>query len=64
MADDQAYLDTLRQRRATTAGIKSTGFADQITTFDAEALDREIARVERIVDGRSRTRYGAFSKGT
>jgi hypothetical protein len=63
MADDQDYLDTLKARRAQFAGIRSTTFSDQSTTFDNEALDKEIARVERVLAGGSRTRYAATSKG-
>lgn len=63
MADDQAYLDTLKARRAQFAGIKATTFSDQSTTFDPDALDKEIARVERVITGGSRTRYAATSKG-
>lgn len=63
MADDQEYLDELTERRRKLVGVKSTQFSDQATTFDPEALDREIRRVEQVIRGRSRTRYAATSKG-
>lgn len=63
MADDQAYLDELKAKRRAMAGIRQTTFDNQSTTFDQEALDREISRVERVLAGTSRTRYAATSKG-
>lgn len=63
MADDQDYLDELIARRRTIAGVKQTVHADQSTTFDQEALEREIARVERVVRGHSGTRLARTSKG-
>ena len=64
MPDDQAYLDELKARRRTIAGVRSTSFSDQSTTFDQEALDREIARVEGTLAGAlPRIRYAVTSKG-
>jgi hypothetical protein len=66
VADDQAYLDELRARRRTIAGVRSTAFSDQSTTFDQEALDREIARVEAELAGdlgRPRMRFAVTNKG-
>lgn len=64
--DTQAYLDTLYARRASLVGVRATGFSDQSTTFDLESLDREIARVERVLATRAHgtsTRYAATRKG-
>jgi hypothetical protein len=63
MAYTSAQLEELRERRRQMAGIRSTTFSDQSTTFDLESLDREIARAEREVRGTSGTRYAATSKG-
>lgn len=65
--DTQAYLDSLYARRAALIGIKRSGFSDQQLDTDLESLDREIARVERVLaaaaNGGSSTRYAATSKG-
>lgn len=63
VADDQAYLDTLKARRAKFAGIKSNSFADQQIVFDGADLDKEIARVERALRTNSGTRFATTSKG-
>lgn len=65
-AELQAELADLETRRRTTAGIDSTTFADQSTRFDHESLDRRIAAIRQELElqsGRTRTRYGAFTKG-
>lgn len=62
----EAELTDLRTRRAAMAGIQSTAFADQSTTFDQDSLDRRIAAIEQqlaTLDGRTRTRYAATTKG-
>lgn len=63
MADTAEYLAELEARRATFAGIKSTQHQDQQTTTDLDQLDREIARVKRVLQPTSRTRLAAFHKG-
>lgn len=65
-ADLEAELAELRTRRRTIAGVKSTAFSDQATTFDADGLDRRIAQIERqltVLTGGSTTRYAATRKG-
>lgn len=65
-SDLQTELDELRARRRKTAGIRSTTFSDQSTTFDAEGLDRRIAQLEQqlaATAGRSTTRYVSTTKG-
>lgn len=60
-ADEQAELDELKARRRQFAGIKSTSFSDQQTTFDQEGLDKRIAELES--KGQvSRTRYAITEK--
>ncbi len=64
--DTQAYLDSLYVKRATLVGVRSNAFSDQSTQWDLESLDREIARVERVLATARRgstTRYGAVRKG-
>lgn len=63
MPDDQAYLDELKARRRTIAGVRSTAFSDQSTTFDHDALDKEIARVEGALYPLPRIRYAVTDKG-
>lgn len=63
MADDQEYLDELKARRRAMAGVRQTSFEQQSTTFDQESLDKEIARVERIVASAPRVRFASVSKG-
>lgn len=62
----QADIDALRARIQAFAGVKNTQFSDQSTTFDLDDALKLLALMEREVNacgGRSRTRYGAFSKG-
>lgn len=62
----EAELATLIERRAAIAGVRSTTFADQSTTFDQNSLDRRIAAIEQAIatlDGQTRTRYAAITKG-
>lgn len=63
MADNQAYLDSLIAKREAQVGIKGTSFHDQRTDFDIDGLNREIARVERVLAGGSRTRYAVVNRG-
>lgn len=65
-AELEAELVILRARRAAVAGVKSTTFADQSTTFDHASLDQRIAAIEQqlvTIAGQTRTRYAAFTKG-
>jgi hypothetical protein len=62
MAYTQADIDALKAQIAAFAGVKSTTFADQSTTFDHEAALKQLAIMEAAVNG-SRTRYAATSKG-
>lgn len=65
-AELEAELTTLRERRAAMAGVRSTTFADQSTTFDHDSLDRRIAAIEQqlaTIAGTTRTRYAATTKG-
>lgn len=57
-----AELADLRARRAAMAGIRSTAFADQSTTFDQDGLDKRIAAIERQLCG-SGSYYVSTSKG-
>jgi hypothetical protein len=64
--DNQAYLDSLYVKRAALVGLRGNAFSDQSTQWDLESLDREIARVERVLATAARgstTRYAATSKG-
>lgn len=61
-ADEQTELDELKARRRATAGIASTAFADQSTTYDQAGLAKRIAELEHKA-GTSRTRYAATTKG-
>jgi len=63
VADDQDYLDELLAKRRATVGVKQTSISDQSTTFDPDALNREIDRVTRVMAGGSRTRYAVVNKG-
>lgn len=65
MADDQAYLDELKEKRASMVGVKALAFSDQQITTDLESLDREIARVEFALNSSTRRNYrlAATSKG-
>ena len=64
MADTHEYLDELKAKRRTRAGVRSAQVGDQRTDYDLEALDREIARVERaLASPTTRTRYAVVSKG-
>ena len=61
-ADEEEELAELKARRRASAGIKSTTFADQSTTFDQEGLDKRIAELENKGNA-GRVRYAATSKG-
>jgi hypothetical protein len=63
MADTQEYLDSLYAKRAARAGVRRTRFADRETEYDAEWLDREIARLEGALEVKPRVRYASISKG-
>lgn len=63
MADTQDYLDSLYAKRAKQIGLKGAAFSDQSVSYDFEALEREIARVERALATSGGTRYAATRKG-
>lgn len=64
MAFTQADIDSLRQKMAAFAGIRATSIDNQSTTFDYEAAEKLLARMEREVNGTTtRTRYAATRKG-
>lgn len=64
MAFSQADIDELRAKMKAFAGIRATAIDNQSTTFDYEAAERLLARMEREVNGTTtRTRYAAVSKG-
>jgi len=66
VAELEAELAVLEERRRTTAGIESTAFGDQSTRFDQEGLNKRIAAIQQQIaslNGGTRTRVAAFSKG-
>jgi len=66
MAYTQDQIDALRLKIATFAGVKSTQFGDQATSFDLEGALKLLSIMEQEVAaaaGTGRTRYAATSKG-
>lgn len=62
----QAQITTLEAKIAKFAGVRSTAFSDQSTTFSLEDAYKELSRLQNqlaAVRGTSRTRYVATSKG-
>lgn len=66
MADTPDYLEELLAKRRAMVGVRATSHGDQSTQFDGDWLDREIARVERVLASGSssgRFRFAVTDKG-
>lgn len=65
-AELEAELAELRAKRRAIAGVRSSTYSDQSTTFDQDGLDKRIAQIEQQLAQCARggtTRYAATSKG-
>lgn len=65
-AEIQAKIDALNAKIETFAGIRSTSFSDQSTTFSLQDAHEELARLQQLLAVAQRggsTRYAVTSKG-
>lgn len=59
----QSDIDALRAKIQSFAGVRSTAFGDQSTVFSMDDALRLLERMEREVNGTTRTRYAVVNKG-
>ena len=60
----QTDVDTLKQAIIDRKGAKSIAFSDQVVTFESfDDMLKLLSVMQREVNGTSRTRYAATSKG-
>lgn len=59
----QEDIDALRAKIQSFAGVRSTAIGDQSTVFSMDDALRLLERMEREVNGTTRTRYAVVNKG-
>ena len=59
----QSDIDALRAKIQSFAGVRSTAISDQSTVFSMDDALRLLERMEREVNGTTRTRYAIVNKG-